>query len=128
MRPSKMIAASAALIVLSGCTGGGTKPSPSRPPNLAFKRGGTLRVSLFGWVDHEHDSTTDDGKGHYALDPQSEPDSRAWELSRCCLLRTLLSYNGRPTGEGGADPKPDLAAGMPTVSSDGLTWTFHLKH
>jgi ABC-type transport system substrate-binding protein len=48
-------------------------------------------------------------------------------LNRCCLGRTLLSYNGRPPEEGGAELHPDLAAGLPEVSRDGLTWTFLLK-
>ena len=50
------------------------------------------------------------------------------EPFRCCLLRTLYSYNGKPGGGGGvARPRPDLADGMPGVSSDGLTWTFRLR-
>ena len=46
---------------------------------------------------------------------------------RCCLLRTLISYNGHPTEEGGTELRPDLASGMPEVSRDQLTWTFRLK-
>jgi ABC-type oligopeptide transport system substrate-binding subunit len=46
---------------------------------------------------------------------------------RCCLLRTLLSYQGAPTSQGGATLRPDLAASMPTVSDDGLTWTFRIR-
>src|SRR4030095_2139204 len=46
---------------------------------------------------------------------------------RCCLLRTLLSYNGRPTAEGGTELQPDIAADLPEISSDGLTYTFTLK-
>jgi peptide/nickel transport system substrate-binding protein len=48
------------------------------------------------------------------------------ELLRCCLGRTLLSYVGRPTNQGGADLRPDLATSF-DVSSDGLTWTFHIR-
>jgi extracellular solute-binding protein (family 5) len=48
-------------------------------------------------------------------------------LWRCCLVRTLLSYDGRPTDEGGADLHPDLAAALPDISPDGLTYTFRLK-
>jgi peptide/nickel transport system substrate-binding protein len=61
------------------------------------------------------------------LDPQKEYSSVTWEYYRCCLLRTLLSYNGHPTDEGGTDLQPDLAAALPETSADGLTWTFKLK-
>ena len=33
----------------------------------------------------------------------------------------------KPTAEGGAELRPDLAAGFPEVSSDGLRWTFRLR-
>src|SRR3546814_9826620 len=64
--------------------------------------------------------------------PHSCPSRRSsdlvtWEYYRCCLLRTLMSYEGVPTDEGGADIFPDLAAGEPTVSDDGLTTTFQIK-
>jgi ABC-type transport system substrate-binding protein len=62
-----------------------------------------------------------------ALDPQKAFSSDPWELLRCCLLRTLLSYSGAPTARGGAILRPDLAASLPTVSADGRTWTFRLK-
>jgi peptide/nickel transport system substrate-binding protein len=61
-----------------------------------------------------------------ALDPQKEYFSDSWELFRCCLLRTLLAYRGASTADGGAVLQPDLAASMPTVSNDGLTWTFRI--
>jgi peptide/nickel transport system substrate-binding protein len=68
----------------------------------------------------------DDGASGIDLDPATY-GSQLWELSRCCLSRTLYSFNGRPAEEGGAEVRPDLAQGMPEVSSDGLTWTFRLK-
>jgi peptide/nickel transport system substrate-binding protein len=43
------------------------------------------------------------------------------------LARTLVSYNGRSAEEGGFELQPDLAARLPDVSADGLTWTFELK-
>ena len=43
------------------------------------------------------------------------------------MLRTLYSYNGKPTEDGGGEPRPDLAVGPAVVSADGLTWTFRLK-
>ncbi|MGH2788974.1 MAG: ABC transporter substrate-binding protein [Actinomycetota bacterium] len=61
------------------------------------------------------------------LDPQQEYSNEGWALLRCCLLRTLLSYNNLPIDEGGADTLPDLAVSPPSVSRDGLTWTFRLR-
>src|SRR5438094_9256614 len=37
-----------------------------------------------------------------------------------------MSYDGTG-GPSGTEPKPDLAARPPDVSTDGLTWTFHLR-
>jgi peptide/nickel transport system substrate-binding protein len=79
-------------------------------------RGGTLRVAVPDfWVVN------------FDLDPQRAFDTIPWELFRCCLLRTLYSYNGRPTEDGGAQLRPDLAAGAPEISPDGLMWTFRLR-
>jgi ABC-type transport system substrate-binding protein len=111
------------VVIASACTGD-SKPAPA--PSLPFAPGGTLRLTLFGWADHEFDSRTEDGRGDYALDPHAE-SGPGWELMRCCLVRTLMSYNGTPTAEGGSVPRPDLAAGDPRVSADGLTWTFKVK-
>ena len=61
------------------------------------------------------------------MDPQWESGSLAFEIFRCCLMRTLLSYTGRGTAEGGTQLQPDLAIAMPEVSADGLVWTFRLK-
>jgi peptide/nickel transport system substrate-binding protein len=86
-------------------------------------QGGTLRVG----VDHPFGTEPRSGSADYALDPQFEYLSPYWELYRCCLLRTLLSYSGQSTAQGGATLRPDLAAAPPTVSRDGLTWIFRLK-
>lgn len=107
---------------LAGCWGGDDKQST----RAAYERGGTLRVGAvnsFGDVSHVGLSAGFD----YALDPQVVYEYDDWDLARCCLLRTLLSYNGRPTRDGGTEVRPDLASGMPEVSPDGLTWTFRLK-
>lgn len=76
--------------------------------------GGTLELALISDID-------------YAWDPNKSYYSVTWSYYRCCLLRTLMSYNGKPTSEGGADLVPDIAAEAPQQSSDGLTWTFTLK-
>jgi len=84
-------------------------------------RGGTLRVGVPSFASAP---SLTEGE---ALDPQKDYWFTSWELFRCCLLRTLLSYEGRPTAEGGSVLRPDLAATMPEVSPDGLTWTFRIK-
>jgi peptide/nickel transport system substrate-binding protein len=108
-----LVVAGAAALVLAGCAGEGDDDRAAQE----IPRGGTLRTSLaagfFGVQD--------------AFDPQRAYSAEAFELFRCCLLRTLLSYNGRPTAEGGAVLRPDLAAAQPEVSGDGRTWTFQLK-
>jgi peptide/nickel transport system substrate-binding protein len=78
------------------------------------QQGGTLELALLGDVSA-------------AFDPQKEYYSVTWEFYRCCLLRTLLSYLGVPTAEGGAELQPDIASALPEVSSDGLQYTFTLK-
>ena len=70
-------------------------------------RGGTLRV---GGTGHMGQS-----KSTWIRKERTSP--LPWELFRCCLLRTLYSYNGKPTEEGGAELRPDLATGLPEVSS-----------
>jgi peptide/nickel transport system substrate-binding protein len=90
---------------------GGT--SPSAPPAEDLS-GGTLRMAQLADVVS-------------AFDPQKEYYSVTWEYYRCCLLRNLMSYEGVSTDDGGAEIFPDLAAGEPTVSEDGLTTTFTIK-
>ncbi|MGH2684894.1 MAG: ABC transporter substrate-binding protein, partial [Actinomycetota bacterium] len=104
------------LLLATACTSGGDQRGGSGQPDGGPVRGGTLRAAVQDFWASEVD-----------LDPQRAYTGMAWELARCCLLRTLYSYNGRPTEEGGAVPRPDLAVGLPEVSADGLTWTFRLR-
>jgi peptide/nickel transport system substrate-binding protein len=125
MRAFAIGAATAVALVVTGC-GGARHAAHVR----ATGRGGTLRVGLTGWVAHELRNSVPGSHGRflYAFDPQEIRYPPAFELFRCCLLRTLLSYNGRTTGQGGTQLRPDLATSLPGVSADGLMWTFHLKH
>ena len=50
-----------------------------------------------------------------------------WEYYRCCLLRTLMSYNGRADRRRRHAALPGPRGRAPDVSDDGLTWTFTLK-
>ena len=105
------------LVVAGACTrGSGPAPTPSASRGQSFARGGTLRAAfaIGGFLPD-------------TFDPQRAYNYGTWEIFRCCLTRTLLSYNGHPSDEGGAEVRPDLAVSMPTVSTDGLTWTFHMR-
>jgi peptide/nickel transport system substrate-binding protein len=103
-------------LTASACGGGTDEPTQDSGPAATGEApvGGTLKLALQSDVQE-------------AFDPQKEYYSVAWAFDRCCLLRTLLSYNGKTTAQGGADVQPDLASAMPEVSADGLTWTFTLK-
>jgi peptide/nickel transport system substrate-binding protein len=107
-----------------GCTGGKPKRKPTAAP---LPRGGTLRVGAPGLADEQAPLETSHGTFDIAFDPQQDFNGETLELDRCCLLRTLFSYNGHPTNQGGGEVHPDLAAALPQVSSDGLVWTIHLK-
>ena len=105
------------LALLAAACGGGSDPAATDPAptdGAAPASGGTLRVALVSDVQE-------------AFDPQKEYYGVAWEYFRCCLVRTLLSYNGKTTEDQGAELAPDIAAGMPEISADGLTWTFTLQ-
>ncbi len=119
-RTLKMIAVVAVLAVVaaacsSGDDGGTDQGSDTGAPSAATDlSGGTLRMGQLGDVSA-------------AFDPQKEYYSVTWEYYRCCLTRMLMSYKGVPTAEGGTQIFPDLAASDPTISDDGLTWTYSIK-
>jgi len=127
MRPG---VAAVLLLLLAGCASApSASPTGSAGPSLP--RGGILRVGVPGDFPPSSllaKSVADDGGDpRAALDPQAGVFYDSLELLRCCLGRTLLSYFGRPTDEGGTVLRPDLAESLPEVSSDGLTWTFKLR-
>jgi peptide/nickel transport system substrate-binding protein len=106
---------SAMLAIAAGCT---SESDPTgKSPQPSFARGGTLRVGI-----PDLSLSTPE-----PLDPQRFYSPDSWALLRCCLLRNLFSYPGRPTEDGGSELRPDLAASMPEVSRDSLTWTVRLK-
>lgn len=75
------------------------------------KAGGTLKLSSAQDAD-----SWDPARGYYAF---------VWDLNRL-YSRTLLGYPGKQ-GADGLKLEPDLAAAMPEISADGLTYTFKLK-
>lgn len=100
-------------VVAVACDGGGEEagtPSPGAEPT----QGGTLLLAQLGDVTA-------------AFDPQKEYYQVSFAYYQCCLLRTLLGYNGLDLQNDGNTLFPDLASELPEVSDDGLTWTFRLK-
>jgi peptide/nickel transport system substrate-binding protein len=93
-------------------SGGGS--SPTSAASGTVQKGGTLKIGLTADVSN-------------AYDPQKEYAALSFEFFRCCMLRTLLSFNGENAAGGGDILKPDLATALPEISADGLTYTFHIK-
>jgi peptide/nickel transport system substrate-binding protein len=104
------VVAIACATVLAACA----ETDPDSPAPVALTdRGGTLKVAM--------------GEPAYqGFDPQAAYTQQQFELLRCCLVRTLMTYRGVPNFAG-TQPVPDLATDHPTVSTDGTTWTFHLR-
>jgi peptide/nickel transport system substrate-binding protein len=113
-RALRVIAVVTVLGLVAAACGGddGETGQPTDAPEANLE-GGTLRMAQLADVTA-------------AFDPQKEYYSVTWEYYRCCLLRNLMSYEGVPTDEGGADIHPDLASDF-SQSEDGLTWTFNIK-
>jgi ABC-type transport system substrate-binding protein len=101
-------------LAMVACGGGGGGGGATSSVGQKPQKGGTLHVET------NTDTTA-------VMDPQKEYYQLPWGLYRCCLLRTLMGYNGLDAAHDGATLFPDLASGMPTVSSDGLVWTFQMK-
>ncbi|HVE63689.1 MAG TPA: ABC transporter substrate-binding protein, partial [Mycobacteriales bacterium] len=79
---------------------------------LEGTKGGTLKIVGNGDADY--------------LDPQRTYSTLGFALQRV-LNRQLLTYKAGPADQGGLEVTPDLAKAMPTISEDGLTYTFELK-
>ena len=109
---TRTVALAAVLALLAACTGGGDgSRDPTSSPSTEPWRGGTLRVALAGDAFEQ-------------LDPQREYFAATWELLRCCLLRTLFSYNGLPASEGGVrtiTPRPIQTTAPATRSHHAFT-------
>jgi ABC-type transport system substrate-binding protein len=102
-------------LLLASCTGPTPSPSAEEP-----QTGGTIRLAV---PPHDQPFLA---TVRFWLDPGGPSDFSNWFL-RCCVARTLLSYDVDRDEGGGAELVPDLATELPTVSSDGLAWTFHLR-
>lgn len=117
----RVAAAIAVMAILAAACGTGEEVAEPQPTDGGtgteeLPTGGTLRLAALDDID-----------GVGGMDPQKSYYSVAFEFHRCCINRTLLSYTGTPTEEGGTEVHPDLADGEPQVSDDNLVWTFKIK-
>jgi len=102
----------AALTLHGGKEGHGYNGGVDGVVRPSAKRGGTLRLASAYY-------------GGNLLDPAATYDQPSWNIQRM-YLRKLVDYAPKP-GNAGRTLVPDLATDTGQVSSDGLTWTFHLK-
>lgn len=104
----RAIASLALALVAAACTPGGAgNPGTTDKP----RSGGTFRIAAAGDVD--------------SLDPGRTYTTFGYMLFRVAV-RTLVAY-APLAGEAGNKLVPDLAVENPTVSTDGLTYTFALR-
>jgi len=99
-------------IVAAACSS--NKTSGGGGGTGVVKKGGVYRTAIedFGFTG--------------AFDPVGEYLGSAWGLYSDLLVRNLVTYK-HIAGVPGDQIVPDLATNTGDVSSDGLTWTFHLK-
>ncbi|WP_225848506.1 ABC transporter substrate-binding protein [Streptomyces sp. HPF1205] len=102
----------AALTLHGGKEGSGYDGGLAGVVRPSTQRGGTLRLASVGGATN-------------LLDPAATYDQASWNVQRL-YLRKLVDYAPAP-GDKGRRLVPDLATDTGEVSSDGLTWTFHLK-
>ena len=111
---TKFVVVTALVGLVAASCGGGGGTSGGGSNTTKPTKGGTMNIAQLGDVTA-------------AFDPQKEYYQVSFAYYQCCLLRTLLGYNGLDASHDGNKLFPDLATGLPAVSSDGLTWTFYMK-
>lgn len=108
-----MVGLALVLALVAAACGGGDGGGDQGQPSAQPQRGGVLRAGV------------DDFGFNGGFDPTGEYLGAAWGLYSA-MLRPLMGYTF-VGGEAGNELVPDLAAAMPEVSADGLTYTFKLK-
>jgi len=104
-----MVAVGASLLLAAGFAAPADSASPASA--MAAAAGGTLNVDLSTDVDY--------------TDPALDYLSSGWELEYATGLK-LLNYPDK-NGAAGAQLAPEAAAGFPTVSNNGKTYTFTIN-
>jgi peptide/nickel transport system substrate-binding protein len=102
-----------AIALIAAACGGGGGGGGGATSAGSVQKGGVFRTAQddFGFTN--------------AFDPTGEYLASAITMYQA-LTRTLINYK-HVAGPAGNKLYPDLASAMPTVSSDGLTYTFKLK-
>jgi peptide/nickel transport system substrate-binding protein len=104
------LAAAGVIALAAGC-GSGTSSSGEGSDSGSPVRGGILKAGIPGNPDH--------------LDPALSYTNEGWEILEA-TNNGLLTFK-KAAGGPGATVVPDIADAMPTISSDNLTYTFHLR-
>ncbi len=108
-----MVGLALAIALVAAACGGGGGGGGGGGQTGGVQKGGVLRTAQddFGFTN--------------AFDPTGEYLASAFTIYQA-LGRTLVNYK-HVAGPDGNKLFPDLASAMPTISSDGLTYTFKLK-
>src|SRR6266567_1499232 len=111
-----------AALALAAC-GGSSKPTSQSPTSAGFNAGitGVVNSSSHtgGTLVFDNSSTPD------STDPGNTYYANMWNVARL-YGRALVTYKSTP-GAAGDQIVPDLATSLGQISTDGLTWTYHLK-
>src|ERR1051325_644682 len=118
-RPLSLLALVCVFGLVAAACGGNTPSGSSASPSASsssaqVRKGGVYRTAIedFGFTG--------------AFDPTGEYLGTAFGLFSELLLRNLVTYK-HVEGAAGDVIVPDLATDTGQISSDGLTYTFHLK-
>ena len=108
-----MVGLALTIALIAAACGGGGGGGGGGTQTGGVQKGGVFRTAQddFGFTN--------------AFDPTGEYLASAFTMYNA-LLRTLVATNHK-AGAQGNELHPDLATAMPTISSDGLTYTFKLK-
>ena len=125
-----LVACGAAVTACGGSSGGSSSAtSTSSGSQDGISSTSSTNISSSGLATGKPGGTVKIADTSFALtcsfDPTCEYAYQPWVLYSV-MLRTLVSYRHIP-GVAGTVVVPDLATGMPKVSSNGTTYTFHIR-
>jgi peptide/nickel transport system substrate-binding protein len=102
------------VLALAAAACGEEAAPPAAGGDQQVQKGGTL----LGGLESDFDEGFDPQRSYYTVN---------WGFYHCCLLRTLVTTPPTTAENGGNELVPDLATELPTLSEDGLTYTFTLR-